>query len=108
MNKKMCYLYVDGKLTSKHVIPEVKPGNKNFYRDTISMSAFSDRECEIFYNAIQKKEILRKRVNVLNYKEYEREGDHDHEKDIPIFNHENIKDFYLAIGYDVKKKKYFL
>ena len=57
----------------------------------------------IFYNAIQKNEILRKRVNVLNYKEYEREGDHDHEKDIPIFNHENIKDFYLAIRYDVKK-----
>lgn len=107
MFKKICILYEEDNVVSRHIIPEIKYGEKGFYRDTVSMNAFSERENERFYNSKIKNEILKKRVFVCNYKEWLKDNkDYQEEKDIPIFEHKNIKDFYISIGYNIKKKKY--
>mgnify|MGYP004724113507 CR=1 FL=1 len=106
MLKKMCILYVEGKIVSKHIIPEVKYGDKGFYRDTVSINAFSERENKRFYNSHLKGEILDRRVFVQNYKEWLSENKEYNLDETPIFEHQNIKEFYSFIDYNVKKKKY--
>lgn len=120
MFKKMCILYIDGAPVSRHVIKGIKYGEKGFYRATTSIEAFREREEEIFYEHYMSKKTLHKRTHVHNYDAYIRDreyrnnglkelGINDFVDDVektPIFEHEDIKDFYNAIGYDIKKKKY--
>lgn len=120
MFKKMCILYIDGIPVSRHVIKGIKYGEKGFYRATTSIEAFREREAEVFYNHYISKKTLHKRTHVHDYDDYIRDmefrNDSLKELDIddfvdeieqtPIFEHEDVKDFYNAIGYDIKKKKY--
>lgn len=120
MFKKMCVLYVNGEPHSRHVIPGIRYGEKDFYRATTSMNAFSERENERFYNAYIKGKKPEKRTSVHNYDEWIRDRESmsrsleesgiddfvDPVEQTPVFEHNNIKDFYEAIGYDLKKKKY--
>lgn len=106
MFKKMCVFYVDNKVVSRHIVQEVKHGEKGFYRDTTSMNAFSERENQRFYNAQLKNKILKNRVFVCNYKEWIKDNEKYQEEKIPVIEHENIKDFYISIGYNIAKKRY--
>lgn len=120
MFKKMCVLYVNAVPVSRHIIKAKEYGEKGFYRDTVSMDAFTDREnANLNKNYLLNKPVA-KRVDVRNYEQYvktKKMTDEHLEKiganklvdkvdQTPIFEHENIKQFYEAIGYDIKKKKY--
>lgn len=120
MFKKMCILYVDNTPVSRHVIKGIEYGEKGFYRDTTSIDAFTNREHHTFAQNYRNKKKTPKRTDVRNYDEYIRDKEStknslkkvgvndfvDSVEKTPIFEHENIKQFYEAIGYDIKKKKY--
>lgn len=120
MFKKICILYVNNEPVSRHIVKCIGYGEKGFYRDTTSMSAFTDRELRIFYKNYISNKNTPKRTGVHNYDEYMRDKENtknilkeigvndivDPVEKTPIFEHENIKQFYEAIGYDIKKKKY--
>lgn len=107
MLKTMCVLYVDEVPVSRHIIKEIKHNEKDFYRSTVSMEAFTRREVDVFAEHYMSKKPLHKRTRIYDYDDYIKSVFiTDAVKNVPVFEHKDIKDFYKAIGYDYKKKKY--
>lgn len=98
----------------------LEPEGKNRYRALISMQCFYDRELEARYGDKPKKNLPPFFVGQFEHKyfhdkmEAARRADsvkHNEEyKDMwaayPHFHHETLWDFYKAIGYDYKAKKW--
>lgn len=107
MFKKICVFYVDEVPVSRHIIKEIKHNEKGFYRAATSMEAFTRREVDVFAEHYMSKKPLHKRTRIYDYDDYVNSVFiTDNVKNAPVFEHETIKDFYKAIGYDYKKKKY--
>lgn len=100
--------WLDNVAVGVHVFSKPSVGEKGFYRDTVSYSAFSDRERNKWFD----KHSSRKKTGV-SFHLY-REDDYklgrmslfDNNKHLPHYTHVDVWAFYKAIGYDYKRQKY--
>lgn len=99
-----CVLWVKGTPIELHTF-SLHYNDKGWYISTTSLSAFSRREGTRLYEANLKGVThVDKRVHVmwgdvLWSEEIVTQG-------LPEIKHDSVWDFYKAIGYDYKKKKY--
>jgi len=117
---KAIFLLKENKKTlARHIVKLPEVHEENFSKDVKSLTKFENAEKErvfkhksipqekiaIMYHYeewSEEQEAIRDRmVNIKGLKDFKHEWD-----DTPVFEHEDIKDFYNAIGYDIKKKKY--
>lgn len=121
MSKFMVLVYEDGVPKERHVLETPQITERGFYRQTVSLNAFSNREAEKLYDHHKKGEmdVKGKRCWVRWYDEFMRDLEFHQEcfaklaisfehafSDTPEFSHTSVWDFYNAIGYDYKKKRY--
>lgn len=108
-------LWVDGKQAERHTF-ELPYGCKGWYIQGISVDAFSTRENTRLYehNLAGCWHVPGKRCHVVFGQELEwqiKERERLAEKfgvnsELPTWHHNSVWDFYKAIGYDYKRKKY--
>lgn len=83
----------NGKHISYHKFPLPNVGEPGFYRQTVSYNAFRTKKRQY-------------KGSILYYAQDEEDKFFPPIKSVPMFIHENIWEFYKAIGYDHKKNKY--
>lgn len=115
----LIFLFVDGEIHSQHVVKLPAYGEKRWYTSTLSWDAFSTRENTRVHKAYVASKILPKYCTVWRADEWHRSEDivreiflqhgtewlHPWEKS-PKYEHASIFDFYKAVGYDLKKKRF--
>lgn len=94
-----------------HFVEKPTAGEHDFYRQTVSFNAFKERELEQFHKKWTKKLPTGRHFYWQSKEEYESElcimsalalrvdG-------LPVYHHKSVWDFYKAIGYDYKKKRF--
>lgn len=99
-------LHVDGVPVGRHTLHDIRAGDQGFYRSVLSLSAFSKRENTILYKNNLKGShfTLGKRCSV--YFEKDRYWWNSMGFSLVAEHHQTVWDFYKAIGYDYKKKRY--
>lgn len=119
MTKYQVILWEDGVQKEVHNF-ELEYSQKGWYISTISISSFREREATRLYNYTQRKHSYNlpgKRCSVkfgseIEFDEkqsqrvFEKYGIEDELKTLPRFKHDSVWDFYKAIGYNYKKKRY--
>lgn len=105
-------LWEDGNKKETHKL-SLSYGDPGFYRACTSLSAFSSREGTRLYNChkIKKKmHVEGKRCHVqmegeiIDISHLAQYGIYP--EVLPTFEHATVWDFYKAVGYDYKRKKY--
>jgi hypothetical protein len=120
MSNHKVILWEDGKPIQVHLFRTPEVSEPGFYRAVTSVGAFSTREKTKLYDRNRQghRDVVGRRCHV-RWGEEIKWADEDTARlveqygrkmdpyiDLPIFHHESLWDFYKAIGYDYKKKKY--
>lgn len=108
-------LWEDGVWKELHKL-SLSYGDEGFYRACTSLSAFKRREGERLYkmHTIHKKwDVVGKRCHVQSEGDYEmprrlflEATGEEFNGPVPTFEHATVWDFYKAVGYNYKRKKY--
>lgn len=99
-------LWKDGEPSEVHKI-ELTYSDEQWYTSSVSLSSFRRRENERLFKRYTKgfRDVIGKRCDVRT-----EAGMHGYFVDfkliLPVFEHKTVWDFYKAIGYDYKRKKY--
>lgn len=110
-----CYgiLYVEGIPTELHEFTLCDSDGTDFHRQRLSFNSFSRRERKRLYDCIEQRrktnEFLmpKYRCNVaMQDAFYEQDKMSGLFGNLPVSMHDCIWDFYEAIGYDLKTKRY--
>ncbi len=122
-NDYVAFLHKDNVPIEKHIIRMPTYGEKGWYKNVVSIDAFKDREAKRFYDTIYVKKVpmfglhcsLWRLEDWIRHNQITAESmleivgivDYQDPYDIlPTFEHESVFDFYKAVGYDYKKKRY--
>ncbi|ELW0836648.1 hypothetical protein HI145_RS00065 [Escherichia coli] len=118
MSDYVAFLHRFGEAQEKHIIRMPAYGEEDWYKSTISVGAFRDREAEFFLGKQHEREVL---CSLWRLDEWDSENsrtaesmmaivgiaNYQHPYDLlPTFEHASLFDFYKAVGYDYKKKRY--
>lgn len=101
-------------LVAVHHVTVPTPTEQGFYRSTVSYSYFGQRELKRRFPTDKKTGAIYtpRKINNMRWCSVDWEPDkfgtrYQYERDkVPHYDHDSIWDFYKAIGYDYKKKKY--
>lgn len=118
MSDYVGFLYRFGVAQEKHIIRMPAYGKKGWYKSIISVGAFRDREAAYFLKSLSDEPI---RFSLQRLSEWEESNkitaesmqavcgiqNYVHPYDnLPCTVHNSVFDFYAAVGYDYKKKRY--
>lgn len=126
--KQVAVIWRDGRPTEVHHFKTPGIGSKGFYREGISVDAYSSREAKRFYELMN---IKRKghppiRAHVMRHVEFidamkgfedfcnsdkalpTLRGSKHFFRALPEFFHESVWEYYKAVGYDYKRQRYDL
>lgn len=119
----VAFLHKDNVVIEKHIIRMPAYDEKGWYKSVTSIGAFNNRESTRFYDIIYVKKVplFGLHCSVWRLDEWERDNkitaesilrvtgiaDYKHPYDLlPQVEHKSVFDFYKAVGYDYKKKRY--
>ena len=119
----VAFLHSNNVPIEKHIIRMPAYGEKFWHRSVVTIDSFKNREAKRFYDTTYVKRVpmIGSHCSLWRLDDWERDNEnttksmleicgienYKHPYDqLPTFEHESPFDFYKAVGYDYKKKRY--